>query len=148
MRQLGVLMVQIGAQHHPGISRSGLLQIVTFLGGCGLTGYGLVVTLRARRWAAGMFAAKGRIVDNVPQAASGGTTLWLPMVEFEANGEPWRFPFVAAATVERWRLGRAVNVRYDPRNPRHAGLVESTGGLSWALIVGVTVVGTFLALVT
>jgi len=142
-----ILTVQIQEPHPPRGMSSGLLGIMVLVVGLVLITYGGVITARRRRWRQSAAPVEGHVVDNLPQASRRGRTMWLPLIEFEADGATVRFPSAAAASAGGWPLGHAVDVLYDPRDPHHAGVAESGWPISLALVAGVAVWGVALAVV-
>jgi hypothetical protein len=144
LQRAGILTVQIQTQHPPRSTASGALGISILVVGLALITYGVVVTLRSRQWHASASPAEGHVVDNVPRPRR-GRTVWLPLIEFEADGQKVRFSSVAAANRRGWPLGHAVDVLYDPGNPQRVGMAETGWHISLALVVGVAVLGVALA---
>jgi hypothetical protein len=138
---------QVGSERTTSAGRSGAWEVMILLIGLAFVGYGTVAMLRLHRWRAQALPAKGRVVDNVPQPSRSGGTVWLSLIEFEADGSHVRFPILAAAPRRRWPLGHTIDVLYDPADPNRAGLADGALTVPWALILGVAVVGLFLAIV-
>jgi hypothetical protein len=146
LRGVGLLAVQIESDHPIGPSRSGIVGITVFTLGVLLFSYGMVTTLRTRRWRAAAFPTRGRVVDNVPQP-HGRKTMWFPVIEFEAEGATRRSTIPSAEARQGWPLGYPVELLYDPANPRHTGLADEQSAISWCLILGIAVLGVFFAVV-
>jgi Protein of unknown function (DUF3592) len=147
-RSVGVLAVQVEANHHPGPTHSGAVGIGILTSGLALMAYGIIRMVRVRQWRSEASAVHGTVVDNVPQPDGRGKTTWLPVVEFEADGATIRSAVSAAATPQGWPLGDAVEMLYDPANPGRAKLADGGWTISWALIFGLAIIGIFLAAVT
>jgi hypothetical protein len=131
----------------PGRGRDGAWEVLVLFVGLAFVGYGTIRMLRLRRWRAQALPAKGRVVDNVPQPSRGGGTVWLSLIEFEADGSHVRFPILPAPNRRGCPLGHTIDVLYDPADPNRAGLADGALMVPWALILGVAVVGLFIAIV-
>lgn len=142
-----IFTVQIQEEHPPRGMTSGLAGIVVLVVGLALVSYGAVVTVRRRQWRSSAAPVEGHVVDNLPKATRRGRTLWLPLIEFEADGTTVRFPSAPAASAGGWPLGHAVDVLYDPRDPHHAGMAETGWPISLALVAGIAVWVVALAVV-
>jgi hypothetical protein len=116
--------------------------------GVALVCYGAVPTVRILRWRAHAFPARGWVVDSVPKPIGRGRTRWFPLVEFEASGVTVMSFIQAAANRRGWSLNHSVDVLYDPEDPHQARLASGGMHISGWLILGVAIVGVFLAVVT
>jgi hypothetical protein len=146
----GPLAVQISdpGVHQAGGSQSGLWGIAIMTIGLALICYGAVPTVRVLQWRAQAWPAPGRVVDNVPRASLRGSTRWQPLVEFEADGRAVVCLIQSLAKRGGWPLGHDIDVLYDPSNPHRARAANAGLNVSGWLLLGVAVIGTFLAIVT
>jgi len=150
MHAAGLLAVQVSDQNaHPLMpGRSGAWGIAIMFLGLALICHGAVPMVRVRRWRTHALRARGRVVDNVPRLFEHRKTVWLPLVEFRVAGATVLSCVSTPQAPRGLPLGQAVDVLYDPIDPRNAALADTRSTVSGTLIVGVFVVGLFLALAT
>ncbi len=144
------LAVQISSVNsHPVTDgRSGVWGLTIFFVGIGLICCGLVPTIRSRRWLKCASTVCGQIVDNVPRRSLRGKLTWSPIVAFKADGTLVMSSIPSSETRHGWPLGDRVSVLYHASNPHQARLAGSPTTVSAWTILGIGVVGTFLAIVT
>jgi hypothetical protein len=149
-RSLEPVAVQISNldSHHATPGQSGAVGLAVFVIGLALICYGVIPTLRAHRWRALAVSARGRVIDNLPRRSHRGTTIWSPLIEFQAAGITVLSHVPSAASRRGRPLGAPVDVLYDPADPHRAGLADVGLSISGWLIAGLAVVGVYLALVT
>jgi hypothetical protein len=116
--------------------------------GVALVCFGLVPSVRLRRWRAEASRARGRIVDYEPHPARRRREAWSPVIQFEADGMTVRFHLPDARLERRWPVGHTVEVLYDRADPRQAALAGTGWVISWALVLGLAVVAIFAAVVS
>jgi hypothetical protein len=143
-RLAGVLAVQFSSAYRYRPGRGGAWEILVLLAGMALLGHGIVPMLRMHRWRAQAFSTRGRVIDYVPSPVGRGKLAWLPLIEFEADGETVTFDSPVEGPRRRWPVGRVVDVLYDPADPHRAGLADAGSAISWSLVLGVAIVGLFL----
>jgi hypothetical protein len=149
MARRHLLAVQI--QHsgaHPMSGRSGAVGLTIMFIGVALACCGAAPALRFRLWRAQARLAHGSIVDNVPQPTGKWLVSWLPIVEFQADGEHIMSLVAGPARPQGWPLGGAVDVLYDPTDPHRVRLADTRFPVSSLLIAGLAIVAGFLAIVT
>ena len=147
-RLLCLQAVQISSPHHRMAEHGDAWQILMLAVGVALVGYGAVPALRLRQWRAHAFSAPGRIVDHVPGSAGWRRGVWLPVVQFEADGITVRVRDQHARSPHRRPVGEPVEVLYDRGDPHRARLAGPGAVLPWAFVMGVAVVGLFAVIVT
>jgi hypothetical protein len=147
MGQAGWLAVQISSAHHPMAHRGSAWGIPVLGIGLALLGYGMVPVVRRWRWRSESSWAQGQVVDHEPQPAARGEWAWRPVIQFEVDGTTVRFPTPDTCSRLSWPVGRQVEVLYDRADPHRAGLAQSAWVLSWPLILGIGVVGAFIAVI-
>lgn len=141
-----LLTVQVGSQHHLMPQRSGAWGIAVLTVGLALLTYGTISLVRRLQWRSEASWAQGQVVAHEPRQAGRGRAALRPVIQFDADGTTVLF---RAETGGRrtWTVGEAVNVLYDRADPHRAG-VDDAHPLSWALILGIGVIGIFAAVVS
>jgi hypothetical protein len=114
----------------------GLWVALVMIAGLALIGYGVAPAVRFRLWREQALKATGSIIDNVPQASGPRQTAWLPMVEFQADGETVVALPAGPSRSQGWPIGSLVDVLYDPADPRRTRLADTRYPVSVAAIVG------------
>jgi hypothetical protein len=145
-----LLAVQINSPNaHPAATgHSGAVGLAIMVVGLALVARGMVPLVRFRLWRTHALSAVGFVVENVPQATGNNKTSWLPIIEFQANGETVMSLIPAAESPLGWPLGDPVDVLYDPVDPHRARLARGRVPVSGSLITGLAIIGVYLALVT
>jgi hypothetical protein len=146
-RHLVAVQIQHSGVHSPMYGRSGALGIAIVFTGLALACYGAAPVVRFWLWRAHALQVSAAVVDNVPEPGKGGLASWLPIVEFEAGGKTVMSLVSGPSRPQGWPLGGAVEVLYDPTDPHRARLVDRHFPISGFLIVGLGIVGSFLAVV-
>jgi hypothetical protein len=129
-------------------NRGDAWQILVLAVGVALVCYGAVPTVRLHRWRANALSARGRVIDHESGPGGHRRIVWWPVIQFEADGTTVRLRGQDARTPRRWPLGQPVDVLYDRADPRRARPAGAGLVLSWALIVGIAIVGAFIAIVS
>ena len=143
----GLLAVQVSSTHQRMADRGGQWGIAVLAIGVALLCGGAVPMLRQRRWRAVAGRAQGQVVDQISRPRRGHREARSPVVQFEAEGTIVRFR-VPDGRTPSWRMGQPVDVLYDRQDPHNAGLADAGLGLSWALILGIAVIGAFAAIIS
>ena len=143
----GLVAVQVSSTHQRMTDRGGQWGIAVLAVGVALLCGGAVPMLRRRRWRAVAGHARGQVVDQISRPGRRHREARSPVVQFEAEGTVVRFRAPDGRTPS-WRMGQPVEVLYDRQDPRIAGLADTGLGLSWALILGIAVIGAFAAVIS
>ena len=104
---------------------------------------GMTVSLTVSEYPGKTFAA--RLVSTSNAISAQSSTL---LVEFEADGRAVVCLIQSLAKRGGWPLGHDIDVLYDPSNPHRARAANAGLNVSGWLLLGVAVIGTFLAIVT
>jgi Protein of unknown function (DUF3592) len=144
----GLLAVQITATHYRMHDRGGQWGIPVLAIGVAFLCYGIVLMVRGIMWRAAAFSTRGRVIDHVSGPGRGGRMSARPVIEFEAEGMTVMFRGQVAGRPGTWPLGQTVEVLYDRSDPRRAGLADAGLALSWWLILGIGVLGAFIAVIS
>jgi hypothetical protein len=134
-RHLLAIQINNPPMNHGG-GGGGLWVAVVMVTGLALIVYGVAPSVRFRIWREQALKATGWIIDNVPQASGPRETAWLPMVEFQAEGETIVSLPGGPSRPQGWPIGSPVEVLYDPADPRHTRLADTRYPISVAAIVG------------
>ena len=106
---------------------------------------GIVATIGSRRFLAIAAEAEGRIVDySENRDINDDRTMYRAVVEFTVDGETRRFSANTSSSVKP-RLGRRVNVLYNPDNPDNAR-IKSWSALWMLPTIFLAMGGVFLLL--
>jgi Protein of unknown function (DUF3592) len=141
------LAVQISnVSGHPAASGRGQVwQLALMVLGLTLVTYELVTATRARQGRMKMLPARGLVIDNVPHWRRHRRSDWSPLVEFTADGATVLSELAAGGRRHTYPLGSAIDVLYDPVEPRRARVADFTIPISGWLISGLLII--FLAVV-
>jgi uncharacterized protein DUF3592 len=105
------------------------------LGGAGLMILGLYLYRSTDAFLARAIRAPGRVVELAASDSSDDVT-YAPVVEFEGHGERQRFKDSISSNPPSYRTGDAVQVLYDPGDPRRARIDRGLWNRAIPVLVG------------
>ena len=146
-RLVALRAVQVSSVHHQMPNGGDAWQILVLALAMTLTGYGTVLMLRTNQWRIHAVPARGRVIDTVTRTTRRKEVTWLAVIEFEAEGHPVIIESRAAGGRTKVPLGDPVEILYDRADPHRAGLAASGWSIPWSVILGLAVMGVFVAIV-
>lgn len=92
-----------------------------FLGGIGLGIYAFVARNKQKQEQSSYVTSDGNVLQLVERiTTSGRASALYPVVEFQANGQTYRFESEFGTRPASQHVGQTVKVKYDPSNPQKA----------------------------
>ena len=89
--------------------------------------------------------ARGKVTDLVESRSNDGSGTWHPVVSFDVRGESFTFQSKFGSRPAPYDIGDAVDVLYDPDDPRNARIDSFRGLWLGAVIAGA--LGLFFTLI-
>jgi hypothetical protein len=92
-----------------------------FLAGLGFGVYAFVYRNKQKQEQSSYLDAEGNVTQLVTRmGVAGSASVFHPIVEFQANGQTYRFESDYGSRPAPYQVGQAVKVKYDPSNPQEA----------------------------